>query len=507
MRKVWICFLLSFALLLSAAVPAAAAEIKDPMYQMIADSYETGEEVNLRPWYLSVADLEEVHDFLYYGGNLPWYAESFFSYSYLEDQVTSFTPEVLDELIYDRDLYEQKIAELMAEACLPGMTDWQLALSVHDYIILHTVYDETYGKTTGYDALVNGTTVCSGYSALFMDVMNRLGIPCQMVICEDTGDGEGHGWNLLQLQGQWYHVDLTWDDPVQDIYGRVYHEYFLRTEDEFLYGEVPHDFGWQAYETATQEPYIWDDFLEESVSTVCFVSPVTAVYRTEEDFVNRIVARDMTTGEIWTLYEYEAMGVDLGEGTYLYPTLGLCYWNGRIYFNREDAVISMLPDGSDVREVYYREPDDRYLIGCWADDGILHLSLLDADSNVSAMEVDMEETSFHIHSYETFTVDATCETAGYSEQYCSCGITCNYKEIPVLDHILRFEETRAATEEETGLIWIHCEQCGYEEWDEVPKVQKSTAEDFLEEHAHLPVVASASLVLLILGAAKRKKKR
>lgn len=506
MRKVWMCLLLSFAVLLSTAVPAAAAEITDPLHQKLIESYYSGETVDLGYWHLPVSELEEAHDYLYFSGQLPWYAESYFSYSHLEGNATSFTPVLLDEAVYDRELYEQKIAEVIAEACLPGMTDWQLALSVHDYIILHTVYDGTYEKNTGYDALVNGTAVCSGYSELYMDVMNRLGIPCQLVICEDTGDGEGHGWNLLQVQRQWYHVDLTWDDPVQDIYGRVNHDYFLRTEDEFLTGETPHDFGWEALESAAQEPFIWDDFLEDSCSTVCFVTPVTAVYRTEEENTNRIVAMDMTTGETWTLYEYERMGMDLGDGTYLYPTLGLSFWNGRIYFNREDSVISMLPDGSDVQEVYYREPDDRYLLGCWANDGILHLSLMDHNSNVSAMEVEMEDVQFHTHNYVTYTTAPTCKMAGRSEQFCSCGIRCNYREIPTLDHELSFEMVREATQEETGMVWIHCLQCDYEQWDETPKEPQTMAAELWEQIDFLPMLGSVGLGVLILAAMIRKKK-
>lgn len=520
MRKL-LSALLAMIVLLCVAVPAAAVEDMDGLRKAMIESYASdvmtdygigGQDaltsVDISKWSITSEELDQIFYDLYYGGYLPWYSGSNYSYMYDEnDIVMSFSPMVMDVQTFHRELYEQKLAELMAEACLPGMTDWQLALSVHNYIIQHIAYDQTYEMKTGYDGLVNGTTVCNGYATLYMDVMNRLGIPCQMVICEDTGDGEGHGWNLIQLDGQWYHVDLTWDDPMPNIYGYVSYDNFLKTDAELKNAEIPHDFEWVALEEVALDPYVFDDFLDSSVSEFCFPDAVTAVYRIEREDIHQIWSMDLTTGEEMLLYEFDYLAIDLGDGTYWYPTRGFCFWNGRIYFNREDSVLSMLPDGSDVQEVYYREPDDRYIFGSFVDEGVLYLTLMDSEFNQTSMEVELEGVEFHTHSYETYTQEATCEAAGFTEQYCSCGITCNDREIPQLDHTLLFDEMRAATVEETGLIWIHCENCDFEQWDEVPKLSPPAKKVAEETGEYLPVVASVALTILLLGAIRRKGRK
>lgn len=505
MRKILAC-LLMLTVLLCSAVPAAATEQED-LHRKIVESYDSGMPVNLHQWVLSLEKLEQIHDRLYYSGQLPWYAGSGFSYSYIDNLVTTFQPQILDKQIYDRQLYEQKMAELMAEACLPGMTDWQLALSVHDYIILHAAYDETYEKETGYDALVGGTSVCSGYATLYMDVMNRLGIPCQLVICEDTGDGNGHGWNLIQLDGQWYHVDLTWDDPIPDTYGYVSHDHFLKTSEEFRTGETPHDFDWIALEQTPEEPYILDEFPDDSASAFCFVDACTAVYRMEREGIHQIWRMDLNTGEENLLYEFERMGIDLGDGTYLYPTRGLNFWNGRIYFNREDRVLSMLPDGSDVQEVYYREPDDRYILGSFADDGMLYLTLLAGDHSKTSEEVMLEDVTYHLHSFDTVTVEPTCEDGGFSRQMCSCGITCNYTELSALGHEIQIEVIKEPNWEESGMLRRYCARCGFEEWEEQPKLPTTPGKVLMDSMDYIPVAVSVLLGVLILAALSRRKRR
>lgn len=523
MRKLMVC-LLTVAVLLGTLIPVSAQEL-DPLRRAIVESYYSDELTDLSPggamgqdslkpvdisqWKITREELEMIHDELYYGGYIPWFSGSNYKFEYLEDTVTSYIPMVMDADNHSRELYEQKIAELMAEACLPGMTDWQLALSVHDYIVLHVVYDLTYAKKTGYAGLVDGTTVCNGYALLYMDVMNRLGIPCHMVICEDTGDGDGHAWNMIQLQGQWYHVDPTWDDPTPDTYGYVCHDHFLKTDEEFLYGENPHDFGWESLERSAPDPYVFEVLLEDSASTFCFVDATTAVYRFAGESSNQIWRVDMTTGEEYLIYRSEYLPMDLGEGTYWYPTRGINYWNGRIWFNLEDVVLSMLPDGSDLREEFYWYPEDQYIFGSFADEGMLYLTLVDSEFNRTSLEVPLEGVEYHTHSYETYTVEPTCQKGGFSEQYCSCGITCNYKEIPQLEHDLQFEQVQEATREETGLIWIHCAYCDYEEWDETPKLE-APAEAALEDSVeYLPAAVGIGLSLLILSAivGKRRKNR
>jgi len=513
------CALLLLCAVLWTAVPVHA-EADDQLREQLRLSVIAGEDTDIGAYYLTIEEAEALYLDMYYSGQLPWYADGSYSYYYTEETgiVDEFQGGQLDPMRYDRDLYEQKLAELIAETCLPGMTDWQKALSVHEHIALYTVYDDSYEKFEGYDSLVYGSAVCSGYSLLYMDVMNRLGIPCQMIAVPDTGDGEGHGWNLVQLDGQWYHVDVTWDDPTSDIYGRVNHAYFLKTDAEFRVEEegiTPHDYSWESPVTVTENSYIQDDFLNDVESAVCFIDANTVVFRVEEDYSNRVVSRDLATGQETTLYSFEKLGMDLGDGEYLYPTCGLNYWNGRLYFNEEEQVLSMLPDGSDVQTVYSYDVDDRYVIGAMAEEGILYLSLSDKDFQVTSMEVPLDGVEFHHHSYELLTEPATCQKDGFSKMICQCGLSYNETVLEQVDHLMELTKLVEPTSEASGEICHTCSYCGYEEYEVLSPLEISLQDRILARIQHsswsdwliaVGIAVPVFWLLRLAGRARRRKR-
>ncbi len=91
---------------------------------------------------------------------------------------------------------------------------------VHDYLVDNISYDSSLSKQNIYNiygALVNRECVCEGYARAFKYLLDELDIPCVMVIGTATnsqGETENHAWNYVQLNGNWYAVDSTWDDPV-----------------------------------------------------------------------------------------------------------------------------------------------------------------------------------------------------------------------------------------------------------------------------------------------------
>lgn len=509
MRRRWICAMLLLSVLLSVVVPVRADDYDDLRREML-DSFLTEEMLDISEYELTVAEVQEIYDELYHSGQMPWYADEDCSYVFGEDQtIQRFRPKVLSPKVYDRDLYEQKMAELIAATCLPEMSDWQKAISVHDYIVLHTIYDEEMDKNTGYDSLIGGTTVCYGYSMLYMDVMNRLGIPCQIVITDET-ERNGHAWNVVQLDGQWYHVDLTWADPTPDVYGYVSHEFFLKTDAEYEEGATPHDYSWIALVPVAESTYDRDEFLDEVDSALCFLDTNTVIFRRESGNYNTVVSRDLTTEEETVLYDYNRKEINLGHGWYLYPTYGLSLWNGRVYFNRENKVLSMLPDGSDVQEVYTYDIQDKYLIGCMVDEGVLHLALADHDIQIERTEVLLEGVEFHTHSYEKKLVFATCQADGYHEMACECGVAYNRTVIPQIDHIMKTEVEKAPTQLETGLKCHSCITCDYKEYEDIPALPAPEVVE--EEPEKLPLWIPAAgagvliLVALVIAICCRKRR-
>ena len=96
-------------------------------------------------------------------------------------------------------------------------SDMDKAKYVHDYLCLSIDYDwDAYnsGKYGGklqsaYSAVVEYKTVCAGYSRAFAYYMQQLKIPCTVL------HGSGHAWNMIEIAGDFYQMDVTWDDGKQ----------------------------------------------------------------------------------------------------------------------------------------------------------------------------------------------------------------------------------------------------------------------------------------------------
>lgn len=120
---------------------------------------------------------------------------------------------------------------------------------VHDYLINTIEYETTISKNNIYNiygALVQNESVCEGYAKAFKYLLDELQIPCVMVIGQATnskGETENHAWNYVQINGNWYAVDATWDDPViigNGIIGNdVKYKYFLKGQNEFYKDHTP----------------------------------------------------------------------------------------------------------------------------------------------------------------------------------------------------------------------------------------------------------------------------
>jgi len=185
------------------------------------------------------------------------------------------TSNIVDTLIftyiYNEEEYSEKLeeVELSASNLLKGiednnsLTDVQKALLIHDRLALHceydqerlengTIPDESYNI---YGILAKGKAVCEGYAEAYKYLLEKVGI--NSVIC--TSEILNHAWNIVYIDNTPYHVDVTWDDPVWDICGRVLHKNFLISSDE-LYetGHKANDYDTTPIDT-TYDDYFWEN--------------------------------------------------------------------------------------------------------------------------------------------------------------------------------------------------------------------------------------------------------
>lgn len=109
--------------------------------------------------------------------------------------------------------------------------------AAHDYIILNSTYDtqrrnnnsQTYKSDTAYGPILEGYSICSGYTDAMQLILERLNVENYKITSQN------HIWNAIKLNNIWYHLDLTWDDPiVENGTSILSHNYYLISTHELL---------------------------------------------------------------------------------------------------------------------------------------------------------------------------------------------------------------------------------------------------------------------------------
>ncbi|MFW5799998.1 MAG: stalk domain-containing protein, partial [Spirochaetota bacterium] len=123
----------------------------------------------------------------------------------------------------------RRIDEVLADIIFPEMTSHEKIKAIHDFIILNTEYDTSYKNHTHYDALFDNKSVCNGYALLGYKMFRKSGFDVGFV--EGSANGENHVWNIINLSGYKYHIDMTWNDPVPNLDYPIY-DYYMLTDKE-----------------------------------------------------------------------------------------------------------------------------------------------------------------------------------------------------------------------------------------------------------------------------------
>ncbi len=192
---------------------------------------------------------------------------------------------IYDGLAKQDEKIARKAHEVLELTVTDEMEEIEKIRAIHDYIVLNTAYDTTYTRFSIANTLFDGSAVCQGYAEtmkLFLDV---LGMKNQLIY--GTSNGESHVWNLVYLEDAWYHLDVTWDDPVDQVTGKdmpgyVRHTYFM-LKDEVMakdhiwkHGDYPEASG------GRYEDYVVKKQVEQFVEDGLFA-------QTQEEFVQLAV--------------------------------------------------------------------------------------------------------------------------------------------------------------------------------------------------------------------------
>ena len=159
--------------------------------------------------------------------------------AYTEEEIKELN-ETIDKIINDKITNNMPIREKIK--------------ILHDYIIDNTEYDElknknindtTYKSQTAYGALIEGHATCNGYADAMAIFLNKINVINYKISNED------HIWNLVYLDGNWYHLDLTWDDPVSEINVNRDTYFLITTEELEKLNDGSHNYNKNIYSEAS----------------------------------------------------------------------------------------------------------------------------------------------------------------------------------------------------------------------------------------------------------------
>lgn len=109
-------------------------------------------------------------------------------------------------------------------------SDYQKALWLHDWLLTQLDYDNSLKWSSAESALTRGLGTCQAYESAYSKLLTAAGI--ENVETRSTYDG--HTWNAMKLDGEWYQVDVTWDDSSDNFYGFDQRRLYFALTDELM---------------------------------------------------------------------------------------------------------------------------------------------------------------------------------------------------------------------------------------------------------------------------------
>lgn len=189
-------------------------------------------QIDIAGLYLKAADFEKAYWAFDYDN--PQFLALGSGYSYYYYPSTGYLKSV--NILYGRT-YAQMInvqqifnvtVNRVIDTAKNQLNDYAKLKYIHDWIVNNTVYtlEGPAYKSEADGAVVYKSALCEGYSKAFMYMAQALGFECICVV--GKANGTAHMWNMVKLNGAWYHVDVTFDDPITaDGRNMLTHDYFL----------------------------------------------------------------------------------------------------------------------------------------------------------------------------------------------------------------------------------------------------------------------------------------
>lgn len=269
-----------------------------------------------------------------------------------------YTPE---EVKLVKDLAEEYIFSQVDDS----WSDMEKALFFHDYLCQHFQYDiRLFFKETQNDVardiyrmFTEGMGVCQAYANAYEYLLQHEGIECRLV----ASDQSNHEWNIVKIDGVWYHVDVTQDDPLilidednialLDMAGRVSHKYFLLSDNGIYdyYSPTNHGdhYNWYCINdknkgvipcNSTKYENGW--LFSEANVALCYYQDYWYYTRhnADQEKVEFVKTADLKTGSVF--YTISSVWALEEDAYYNYMFTGLSVVNGYLIYNTDKNVVA-----------------------------------------------------------------------------------------------------------------------------------------------------------------------
>ncbi|MCR4640818.1 MAG: chitobiase/beta-hexosaminidase C-terminal domain-containing protein [Lachnospiraceae bacterium] len=378
-----------------------------------------------------------------------FYVTGAFSYGYRGGYVTVITPKYSAQYNTSHIEAFYATADRIIAKVDPSWPKLEKVLYLHDYLVTHCDYQKSqpYSKYDAYNALVEGEAVCQGYSEAFEYLLQRIGVEGQVV----SSSAINHAWNVLRLDGQWYYIDNTWDDPTNR--GGTYcgHKNFLRSRDGMYKSKENGGTGhtstdWVGAEDGadidetipggtTYDSYFW--------SNIASLLPLVGT---------KTLTVSGTKGTVYDLSDKSSQDYTINTGIWYVWGSKNSYWqgdfaqavavDGKFYYSTNDSIYSFALDGTQ-KKVYTlnsTESGKGYIYGLSVSEdesSVVYSLRTSPDTEVVytgsvkvAEAAPQEKTATPVASPATGTslsvgdtVSLSCATAGASIYYTTDGST------------------------------------------------------------------------------------
>ena len=336
--------------------------IEEYLYQQMLMRNTT---IDIQNYNISVSSLKSLFSGILNEHPDLYFVERSYSYSYAGTTVYSL------KLTYDDTLDDtafQKAKETALSVVNQEMSELEKAIALHDYLVVNCEYDKenldanTIPDTSysAYGVLVNRIAVCNGYALAYKYLLNQVGIECYMV----SSDTMNHAWNLIVLNGQYYQVDVTWDDPTWDLIGRACHTYMFCSDDAFS-GHSD----WEVTSGSSVVNYTaidtsYDAAFWKSCKSPLVIEGDDCYYISSADWaIKKSSLSDVTNAgtTIVNIGKWTVWGNDYSywSGTYS----GLFLASNRLYYNDKTAIYSIALDGTEKCTEFTADTTDGYIYG------------------------------------------------------------------------------------------------------------------------------------------------